>query len=44
MRSATPEYLYAFIVIALLAIFMWNVARRKKRLLRPLPTSRCSPD
>ncbi|MGB5106653.1 MAG: VWA domain-containing protein [Candidatus Zixiibacteriota bacterium] len=33
MRFATPEYLYAFIVIALLALFMWYVARRKKRLL-----------
>ncbi len=33
MRFAAPEYLYGFIVIAALAVFMWIVARRKRRLL-----------
>lgn len=33
MRFATPEYLYGLLVIAALALFMWSVSRRKKRLL-----------
>lgn len=33
MRFAAPEYLYGFLVIAALALFMWQVSRRKKRQL-----------
>lgn len=33
MRFAAPEYLYGFIVLAILAVFMIYVARRKRRLL-----------
>lgn len=33
MRFASPEYMYGFILIALLALFMWIAAKRKQRLL-----------